>query len=52
MDIRRLILILLLVYSIITSRDQDNVQDSNEDDEVSLIPSDDEEGNIIISYKL
>ena len=54
MDIRRLLLILLLVYSIIGSRDddnvQENVQDSDEDDEVSLISSDDYEGNIII-YK-
>ena len=60
MDIRRLLLLLLLVHSIIGSRDQENVQEkvqdnydsknSNEDDEISLISSDDEEGNII--YKL
>ena len=54
MDFGRLLLILLLVYSIIGSRDEDNVQenvqDSDKDDEISLISSDDEEGNII--YKL
>ena len=43
MDIRRLLLVLLLVYSIIGSRDQDDVQD-NDDSGSDNVFSESEDG--------